>query len=1772
MNLVKINIEYLRVVNYALFHNGIRVCQEIEVKNESQTPIEDVKVFCIGEFIEPYESDVIGVINPGNAVKINQFNIVPDSAHLITMTERVVTKICIYVKSGQKIVGEEYYVLEFVPYDYWPGSKILPQSIVSFITPNIPIIDDLVVKSATILKTLTGSSSFVAYQTGNSNDVRQQVAAVFAALHELGIVYRGLPVNYEAIGQRIALPEQVITYKIGNCIELTLLMATVLEAVGINSLIVLQQEHAFLGVWLVDDCCHYSVCDDPAFIEKNCSRGIDEMLVLECTQVANEKTSFEDAVSIAETSLADYHVFEMFIDVKRSRLEGIRPLPSRIQNNGIWTLVEPGVRHDSCVIEIKEHDRYDLSQLPTVTKELTRFDIWERKLLDFSLRNSLLNLYLRSRAIQFISFNVNRIEDHLQDGKEYCITYKPKIENFEESFDTTKPRLVKSRVYDSLRDLINDGIEHQLLHSYLSESETKRILKNIYREARNAIEETGANSLFLAIGVLRWYQTRQNTMPRFAPLLLLPVEMVYKKGNYYIRTRDEEISLNITLMEFLRQNYNITIKGLDPLPLDDSGVDVPKIFAIIRDALKEQKLWDIEEECVLGTFSFNKFLMWNDIHSHREQICENRIISSLISKRLTWTPHPITSDLKNVDLHFSPVDIALPMSVDSSQMAAVIEGGNGNSFILDGPPGTGKSQTITNLISNALYHGKRVLFVAEKMAALSVVKSRLDKIGIGPFCLELHSNKSTKHHVLQQLEKALNVAHIMPPAEYTVLAEKIFSERKGLIEYMEALHSPSKNDGLSLYDCIEKYESIAEEPLRGFSFDKAIDALILEERFKGIEDLLGSKFEAVIRLVNHPYNHPLNGFIIDRSMLKDLEGVVKRMNMDNDTIRNTIKEIESFKSVKALREKLMRDNSSAILEEDPAMLYQQWRAIKAKWFFPRLLAERAFINKLRQFNRFLSRDEVEVLIENLIEYRDKHEKILELQRILKQYFGCEYCDDELPNPITLESTVEKLTKWAANSSKMRDWLNWSEYCDELKRKGMKCVVDAIESNWENLSAIKNSFLKALLKYKVDEKISHSDILVVFEGLIFDEKIAAYKRMIEEFQLLTKKELYATLASRIPQMTDDVITGSEIGFIKRNISNGGRGVSLRHLFDQLPTLMPRLCPCMLMSPMSVAQYIDLDSNTFDLVIFDEASQMPTSEAVGAIARGKALIVVGDRKQMPPTSFFSTDNVDDEESSINDMESILEECHTLDMPTLQLSWHYRSKHESLIAFSNNEYYDGTLITFPSVDDRHCKVQYIPVQGCYDKGGTRSNKAEAEAIVKELVRRLRDEELRKYSIGVIAFNINQQGLIEDLWQERLDRDKELQDIASQMNEHIFVKNLENVQGDERDVILFSIGYGPDKEGKISMNFGPLNRRGGERRLNVAVSRARYEMLIYSTLKSTDMDISRSRASGVIGLKHFLQYAETKQLPTVHVTNIECHQSDVANQIALELSKLGYAVSKNIGRSKFRVDVAVEGNNNSSDYILAILLDGETYRDTHTTRDREVVQPSVLKNLGWKVMRVWSVDWYNNKERVLSRIVEKLTSDTQDESDECSCNTFDVASAEMVDSTSRGIWYSCYDTDSKEANGMANIDLIRHLLETEQPMTFMYLCRRVNALRNAGRVTPTLQKALKVYEHDFYVDDSGAWWLNIDVSKNYRSYRYNSGRDILEVPEIEVINAIVETLVEQVALRENALTIVASKKLGFTRRGVNVEAAFKQAVEKLKLSNIIEMIGENIRLKEVI
>ena len=405
----------------------------------------------------------------------------------------------------------------------------------------------------------------------------------------------------------------------------------------------------------------------------------------------------------------------------------------------------------------------------------------------------------------------------------------------------------------------------------------------------------------------------------------------------------------------------------------------------------------------------------------------------------------------------------------------------------------------------------------------------------------------------------------------------------------------------------------------------------------------------------------------------------------------------------------------------------------------------------------------------------------------------------------------------------------------------------------------------------------------------------------------------------------------------------------------------------------------------MVIFDEASQIPVWEAVGAIARGRQTVIVGDPEQLPPTTFGERKiGEDDEYADVVDQESILDECLAATLPQRSLNWHYRSQFESLINFSNQQYYQGRLVTFPSNVTEDKAVRYVHVPGgVYERGKGRVNREEARVVVAEIVRRLTSADflLNKRSLGVVTFNSPQQKLIEDLLDEARRSNPGLERFfsAEQWHEPVFIKNLENVQGDERDTIIFSVAVGPDAAGKVTGTISSLNRQGGHRRLNVAITRARTEMLIYATLLPEQIDISQSNSRGVIDFKHFLEYAirgapalAEASAPTGRDTD-----SPFEDAVLGALQEKGWRLHPQVGVSGFRIDLGVVHPDAPGRYLAGVECDGATYHRQATARDRDRLRESILIKLGWRIRRVWSTEWWHSAKEACEKLHQRLTQD---------------------------------------------------------------------------------------------------------------------------------------------------------------------------------------------------
>ena len=1940
-NLIKIEFIYLPAINYAMQQNRVSLIRKFTIENKSDEAFQNIKVSLSTDpdFADNITSS-IDSISPGEIIRIDSLRFNLSSAYFAQLTERSVASIKIKITSNEQILSEENYPIEVLAFDQWGGISVLPEMLSSFITPNHPALVPIIQRASSILGQWTGNPSLDSYQSANPDRPWKQMAAVYAAICELNITYSTLPASFEEYGQRIRMVDAVVSQKLGNCIDLSLLYAACLEQIGLHPFIIITHGHAFTGAWLVSETFPDSIVDDVSLLTKRIADGMNEIALVEATCMCNgHQTDFITAVKAANNKLIQPNDFVLALDVKRSRFAGIKPLPQRILNGQHWEIKESEASSINMEnITPEKLNRYDLSNINRnieVTKQL----LWERKLLDLSLRNSLLNLSIKRTSLQLISTDLDKIEDALSDGAEFQIMPRP-TDWDNPLYDSKIQKKVEES--DPIIDLIRSELKQNRLRSYLNEVDLNKTLLNLYKSSRLSIEENGANTLYLALGLLKWYETPESEQPRHAPILLLPIEIVRKSAakGYIIRTREEDTILNITLIEMLRQNFGVTISGLDPLPTDEKGLDVNLIFTIVRNSIKDQKKWDIEEQAILGIFSFNKFIMWNDIHNNSEKLKSNEIVSSLINGKIEWNVDHEMADASDLEKTLSPTDIILPVSADSSQIEAIYEAVNDKSYILHGPPGTGKSQTITNIIANALYKGKRVLFVAEKMAALSVVQSRLEAIGLAPFCLELHSNKSKKSAVIAQLKRTTEVTKGNSPEGFSQEADRLSKLRSELITYVDVLHQ-KYSFGVSLYDSIVKYLAIENDTT--FKFPQSIFDNLTAAKIQEWQDAVESMVN-VARTCGHPHQHPLERIKISTysaNKKEEIENILKQYSelllrlldainsltpLFGDKIKTcNINDVQLqldivdqiFKTPELTPNLLTRPRLTDLLSEyseiakhgkkrdsikseicsqykeevlsiDAKQLLSEWNENSEKWFVGKYFGQRKVKKQLKNYliSGDIEDNEVDSLLNKIISYNEENNYINQHNSELDLLFGkygkagledwntidtiieqtttlnslilqyskdiseataikelfarqltegvnsfkeiyqdiytqtqslvkdLKNSDDKISTELGIdketlhpqseqwiEETIAQTNLWIANIDKLKDWYQWTVAADQLKELGIGFAAEAYSEGNLPTDAFLDIFDKSLYRGCTEYILADHPEMELFRGELFNETILKYKKLIADFEELTRKELQARLASNIPSFTQEAAQNSEVGILQKNIRNNGRALSLRRLFDQIPTLLPRMCPCMLMSPISVAQYIDPEADKFDLVVFDEASQMPTYEAVGAIARGKNVIVVGDPKQMPPTSFFATNVVDEDNMEIEDLESILDDCLALSMPSKYLLWHYRSKHESLIAFSNSEYYDNKLLTFPSPDNIESKVKLVRIEGSYDKGKTRQNKTEAQAVVSEIERRLADPLLCQKSIGVVTFSSVQQLLIEELLSDLFVLRPDLETIATEREEPLFVKNLENVQGDERDIILFSVGYGPDANGRVSMNFGPLNRMGGERRLNVAVSRARYEMIIFSTLSADQIDLNKTSAMGVSGLKRFLEYAEKGEpiVSDISQTNIGI-KSSIESLVAKELRKLGYTVHTDIGYSGYKIDIGIVDTQNPRKYLLGIICDGANYVETKTVRDREIVQNSVLNLLGWNILRVWTMDWWENSQKIIDKIKATIETIKQNktliadqspmpEPPSLEKKNFESrlnSIPQMPPSINENIETLTHEVGSKDINienqyttaQLASVDLltdsflypenkemikdqIKLIVETEAPISKALLCKKILGAWGIARLgqrldahLETLFSSLPYYRVNH--EDLTFFWKDEEQYNNYNSHRIHSERDAVDLPPEEVANGIREILEQQISIPLKDMIRITAQHFGFARSGTNVEASvlrgLKVAVSK--------------------
>jgi hypothetical protein len=1236
----------------------------------------------------------------------------------------------------------------------------------------------------------------------------------------------------------------------------------------------------------------------------------------------------------------------------------------------------------------------------------------------------------------------------------------------------------------------------------------KKLLK-IAREAQTAEEESGVNILYLALGFLTWFEDKSSAVAREAPLILLPVELVrnQRTSTYELRVRDDELVTNLPLQQRLRDDFGLLLPELEP----DEAWTPSAYFAQVETAVASRANWLVHADAIqLGFFSFAKLLMYRDL---AEGVWpDGAIAGHPLTRGLLYegfgAETPLFPQGARLDDVLPPAKMVHVVDADASQARVIEEARAGRNLVVQGPPGTGKSQTITNIIAAAVKDGKRVLFVAEKMAALSVVHERLVKAGLRDICLELHSRSASKLAVLTELARTLGAGAAIP--QMPGAPQDLTAARDRLNAITEALHAPIGASGATAFDVLGRQVHFIGRAIAPPALDTSVLVTMTDTQEAALRAALAQYGALVQKVQGDPFAGAARVDLqpVQLVRLKSIaEGAAPALAALSDALAAALSTLGvtlplAVDAVARVQDVLVRlpglPPGSATLAQamltagDLARVKQvfdagaAWRreqdAAEADFIASAFAADVAALRKplvagsasflarwggsYREASQQLggmlraplpkSAEERVALVDRLLsiaalrqrwegdaahaaavlgaawrfEQTDfaallpvltwaqqvsgaalacrpaalvalaqdaAHGNALQ-QALAQAQTAAERALDELLAMLEIDAAAfvpdgdlaamsRRCAAIGAATHLYADWAAAQRLHASLCGDGLEALAQRIRSGELNANAAGDEVAFARAEALWQQARAASPIL---RDLSLEDRHA----LVKHFGALERARLQDNVTTIRAGHLQQLPAGAqgEMKILRGEIGKKRGHMALRRLFAHAGEAVQRIKPVLLMSPISVAQFLPPGKLAFDLLVIDEASQVRPEDALGAIARAGQIVVVGDQKQLPPSSFFDRvlsddagEDAPDEDDSVDNgagllgsaaaagsMESILSLCEARGLAARMLQWHYRSRDPSLIQVSNSEFYDNALILPPSPLQKNPAygLRFTRVAGIYDRGGKRDNRIEGDALVARVADHARTDP--QLSLGIVTFSTSQRNLITELLENARRSDPVLDDFLREgQAEDLFVKNIENVQGDERDVILISVGYGPAQAGGrlSSMTFGPVNQEGGERRLNVLFTRARVRCEIFASFDPGDIDPERVSRDGARILKRFLEFARDGRM-TETAASVGSADSPFEEDVARVVQGLGYLADPQVGSSGFRIDMGIRHPDQPDTYILALECDGATYHSALWARERDRLRQDVLENLGWTFHRIWSTDWFYNRAVEIERL----------------------------------------------------------------------------------------------------------------------------------------------------------------------------------------------------------
>jgi len=1539
------------------------------------------------------------------------------------------------------------------------------------------------------------------------------------------------------------------------------------------------------------------------------------------------------------------------------------------------------------------------------------------RLVDRNLRNKLINTGLQSSRTSNL-----RIWGELSDQVFDCLVAKKLGMTFQNIPDSSNsdPEEDNESLLDDTDDqelALHDDAERQTdtaLQTKLTKNGLEKKLRALFYESSDYEEEQGVNILFLALGFLKWYEDANSDIERFAPLVLLPVELVREgaKERYKLKLRDEDMMTNVSLKLWLKEQHAI---DLPELPEEDLWKP-SEYFLAVRQSISKAKRWEVlENDIVLGFFSFSKFLLWKDLDPANwptgQGLLDHPVLQKLLgtsadSESIERDP-PLIPDGEMIDDHYSPHDLVYVLDADSSQTEAIQTSLAGKNLVIQGPPGTGKSQTITNIIVSAVSQGKKVLFIAEKMAALDVVHQRLQKSKLAPLCFELHSRKASKSSVLAQLKESIDLAYqpINPKDRIDLLAQT----QTVLNGHAKRLNTPTDKWGFTPFEvlgAISKLERDGVEPskysipnaetytkeklndfesnLQGlverlnvsgvparhpwrYSLKIALNPLdqkrlegVLNDCLSQTKPLIDSLIQVGLSLnARDKYSEKsgieqLNELIrihqkllaapkvpLDLICSKEIRGSVTNLRSVTKLIK-TYQEISPELHTQFIKGWLQRDFSSLRIRFAGSggsifsIFKKQYRdslaelrglslASLPKDFESRLklidtaceaiefksqidafdrslvsalgsiwqteLSDAALLESIAKWHqealsltddqfeilgRMIGKDDVSVIADKL------PEQLSNRQHLIQALCNLVSVDPSHLDGSNLLDDQELLKTWHGAILRFNEWPPVRDLLNALHPLLGDDFYKAIYQGEIQPADLVSSIRISVLEDIWDAMVETFPELTSLDGQTLNQYLQQFRSLDKERLSISSKEVLSAYVTKRPSGF-----AGDMGIIRQELNKKRNHLPVRKLLAKSGRAIQELKPVFLMSPMSLAQYVAPGSLMFDLILIDEASQVRPEDALGAIARAKQIVVVGDDKQLPPTNFFNrlTDDSlplmeDDDNFALSNLESVLSLCNIVLPNQCMLRWHYRSQHPGLIAVSNRNFYESKLLLPPSTL-RESFAEGMGVSmikspsNSYERGGSNGgrNVVEAEMIAKAVMAFAKENP--DLSLGIAAFSVRQRDAIRDLVDNYRRRHPELESFFSHDRpEPFFIKNLESIQGDERDVIFISVGYGRDQSGRLTQTFGPLGQEGGERRLNVLISRAKICCTVFSSITSEDVKPTPGNL-GVSAFKEFLQYAEKGYFDTPENTGRD-FDSDFEESVARFLKRHGYNIQPQVGMAGFFIDIGVVDPRNENRFICGIECDGATYHSSRSARDRDRLRQSILESRGWTIYRIWSTDWFHRQAEQEAKLLDYLHSllkngpqkvtipPSEDDveivfPDKENQDSSPISEDKNVTPPNKTPYIEFTETVTSnmmphEMQTSSLAVIVRKIVEIEGPIHEDEVSRRVAKAFGLERTGSRIQEATKKALRNSGLKNSSCFWKTNQQDKvSVRDRSDVTARTILaaeNLPPEEILEALLVILKESIRVHEDELIQHASRMFGFNRCGPDIKSAISKVL----------------------